>query len=215
MRARFVCLLLLGGFTACVRAPRPPPRLPPPAPLENTASLTGSVIATGEIKADLAGAIVFLEPIADAGSPANLGELEIRLRKGRFEPRVLVVQRGQRITWANLDPIFHGVFSFSSRNRFDLGMFAPNERRSISLAMAGPVRFHCPIHVGEGGIVFVAPSPYLSRASRRAQYAIHGVPPGRHLLSAWSDGWSATAREITLSAGESAHADVLLAPERG
>ena len=212
MRARFVCLLMLCGITGCVRTSRPPP---PPPPLGNTASLSGSVIGTGEIRADFAGTLVFLEPIAEAEPLANLGEAEIRVRKGKFEPRLLVVQRGQRITWSNLDPIFHGVFSYSSRNRFDLGMFAPNERRSISLAMAGPVRFHCPIHVGEGGIVFVAPSPYLSRTSRRAQYAIHGVPPGRHLLSAWSDGWSATAREITLRAGESAHADVLLAPERG
>lgn len=212
MRARFVSLLMLCGIAACVRTPRPP--LPPPSPIESTASLTGFVIGTGEIKADLAGTIVFLEPIAEAGLLANLGEAEILLRKGRFEPRLLVVQRGQRIAWTNLDPIFHGVFSYSSRNKFDLGVVAPNERRAISLATAGPVRFHCPIHVGEGGIVFVAPSPYFARASRRAQYTIRGVPAGRHLLSAWIDGWSAPAREITLHAGESAHADVLLRPER-
>ena len=212
MRARFVCLLLLCGITACVRTSRPP--LPPPPTLENTASLAGSVTGTGEIRADFAGTLVFLEPIAEVGPLANLGEAEIRVRKGNFEPRLLVVQRGQRITWTNLDPVFHGVFSYSSHNKFDLGVYAPSERRATSLETPGPVRFHCPIHVGEGGIVFVAPSPYLARASRRAQYAIRDVPPGRHLLSAWRDGWSATPREITLRAGESAQAEVLLRPER-
>lgn len=211
MRVRFAGLLLLCAGVACVRTPRP--TAPLPLPLESSASLTGFARAD-EVTADLSRTVVFLEPITETGLPESLGDAEIRLRKGHFEPPELVVQRGQRITWTNLDPIFHGVFSYSSRNQFDLGVYGPNERRAISLATSGPVRFHCPIHVGEGGVVFVAPSRHFAQTSRRARYAIRGVPPGRYLLRAWSDGWSATAREITLHAGESAHADVLLRRER-
>jgi plastocyanin len=175
--------------------------------------LTGSIALEGEADANGAEAIVFLEPIPQVAPPEPSGDAEIRIRRGRFAPRLLIVQRGQRVTWTNLDPIFHGVFSYSSRNQFDLGVYAPGERRATSLATAGPVRVHCPIHVGEGGIVFVAPSPYFAR-SRRARYATPNVPPGRYWLSAWTDGWSAMKREVTLRAGEAAHADVVLRRER-
>jgi plastocyanin len=209
LRARFgVLLAALCGFAACVHGKWP---LLPSTP--SSASLSGSIAIEGEADASVADAIVFLEPIPQVPAPEPSGDVEILIRRGRFDPRLLVVQRGQRVSWANLDSIFHGVFSYSSRNRFDLGVYAPSERRAASLAASGPVRFHCPLHVGEGGIVFVAPSPYFAR-SRRAQYAISAVPPGRYWLSAWTDGWSATAREVTLRAGESAHADVVLRRER-
>ncbi len=207
-------LIAACGGAACARAPGPLFRLKrPPAPAV-TASLTGSVTTQGERAADLVGAIVFLEPIAHSAPHEPVGDAEIRIHRGGFAPGFLVVQRGQRVTWTNLDRIFHGVFSYSNRNQFDLGVFGPNEARGTSLARLGPVRVHCPIHVSEGGIVFVAPSPYYAVSGQGAAYAIRGVPPGRYWLSAWIDGWSAAAREITLRLGESAHADVLLRPER-
>jgi plastocyanin len=209
LRACYAVSLLLCGALACVR-PLPPLTLR----TADTASLTGSLIGTGEVRADFARAIVFLEPIPEMSAPTTLGDAAVRVQRGRFDPSVQIVQRGQRVTWANLDPVFHGVFSYSRRNEFDLGVFAPNERRSAVFAEAGPVRFHCPIHIGEGGVVFVAPSPYFTRSSRRADFELRGVPPGRYWLSAWTDGWSAAPREITLRAGESAHAGVLLRPER-
>jgi plastocyanin len=211
MRLQFGVLLVTAcGFAACVHGKWP---LSPST--SSSASLSGSIAIEGEGEADanLADAIVFLEPIPQVPAPEPSGEAEILIRRDRFEPHLLVVQRGQRVSWANLDSIFHGVFSYSSRNQFDLGVYAPSERRAASLATSGPVRFHCPLHVGEGGIVFVAPSPYFAR-SQRAQYAISAVPPGRYRLSAWTDGWSATAREVTIRAGESAHTDVVLRRER-
>jgi plastocyanin len=213
LRARYVLSLLVCGLAACVR-PLPPAFTSPTLPAVYTASLTGSLIGTGEVKADFSRAIVFLEPIPETHAPATLGDAEVRVQRGRFDPSVQIVQRGQRVTWTNLDPVFHGVFSYSRRNEFDLGVFAPSEQRSAAFAEAGPVRFHCPIHIGEGGVVFVAPSPYFTRSSRRASFELRGVPPGRYWLSAWTDGWSAAPREITLRAGESAHAGVLLRPER-
>jgi plastocyanin len=218
LRARFGILLAMACcLAACVRGPRPPltpsATSPSPTPLATSASLTGSVVIEGEADANAAGAIVFLEPIPRVAAPEAIDGAQILVRRGRFEPRLLIVQRGQPITWTNLDPIFHGAFSYSSLNAFDLGVYAPNAHRTISLAKAGPVRFHCPIHVDEGGVVFVAPSPHFARAERTA-YAIRGVPPGRYWLSAWTDGWVAAAREVTLHAGESAHTDVRMRRER-
>ncbi len=209
MRGRFAALLGIAcGLAACVRSAQPPL-----APIELPASLTGSILIEGEADDTAAEAIVFLEPIPRATARPPREGAEMLVRRGEFVPLLRVVQRGQRITWKNLDTIFHGVFSYSSRNEFDLGVIAPNDQRAISLAKVGPVRFHCPIHVGEGGIVFVAPSPHFALAQRDG-YAIPGVPAGRYWLSAWTDGWSATRREVTLHAGESAHTDVLLRRER-
>jgi plastocyanin len=196
-------------MAACVHAPR---AAGPNASPVRAASLSGSVSAAGA-DSGAAPTIVFLEPIPRSGASRGGEDAELRIRRGRFEPSVRVVQRGQRVAWTNVDSIFHGVFSYSTGNAFDLDVFAPQERRATALAEVGPVVVRCPIHADERGIVYVAPSPYFAHA-RHERYALSSLPPGRYWLSAWSDGWVSPRREITLRAAEVARADLVLRRER-
>jgi plastocyanin len=212
LRAARCMLALALAFSAgaCARRlPQAPPPLPPPS----SAQLSGELVAH-EPSGGSREAIVYLQ--ASASDPARTrgSVVEATIRRGAFDPNPAVVLRGSRVAWTNADAIYHGVFSLSQRGSVDLGVFAPGERRELELSSAGAVRVHCPIHVDEAGVVFVAPSPHFVRVLRGDRYSLRDLPPGRYWLRAWSDGWIANARDITLRAGESAHADIVLRLER-
>lgn len=187
-------------------------RLAPPPLRPRVAQLEGRLVAS-EAFGGSRGAIVYLEPVAAEAPPADAPPTATSIRRGRFDPDPAIARVGSRVAWTNADSIYHGVFSLTPFGTIDLGVFGPGERRELALAAAGPVRVHCPIHVDEAGIVFAVPSPYFVRVARSGRYALQDVPPGRYWLRAWSDGWSATPRDVTLRPGESAHADVRLLRE--
>src|SRR5262245_28437326 len=140
----------------CLGAPEPP--APPRVEVLPPASLNGRLLTEGErlSPADLERAVVVLEPVqTGAAAPATS---ELHQRSGRLAPDLLAVAPGDGVWLVNDDRIFHGAFSYSRPNDFDLGAYGPGERREIRFEHAGPVRVHCPFHPEESGLIFVTPS---------------------------------------------------------
>jgi plastocyanin len=207
---RIVCVLLGACVLGC--APFGSVR----TPLGTSASLGGNVVAeTGALSvADLSRAVVYLEAIDAPPPQVRRSAFRIRHSTARFAPNLVAVAPGDKVWFVNDDPIFHGVFSYSRPNAFDLGVYAPGKRRAIRFAHAGAVLIHCPIHSGEVGVVFVVPTRLVVRPSPRGIYRIQGAPAGRYWLRAWADGFPEVAYDVTLRAGQEASRDVVLAPAR-
>lgn len=62
-----------------------------------------------------------------------------------FKPRVLVVHRGDRITWVNKDPFPHTVTSTSGK--FDSHEIAPDGSWTYVARKAGEYDYVCTLHV--------------------------------------------------------------------
>lgn len=204
-----VCLRRLAALLACLvlgciggpERPAPPrvESLPP-------ASLSGRLVVEGErlSAADLARAVVYLEP-TQAQPPASApADSELHHRSARLSPDLLAVAPGDAVWLVNDDRIFHGAFSYSRPNAFDLGAYGPGERRRIQLAHAGAVRIQCPFHPDESGVVFVTPTRLVARPASSGAYQIGGVAPGRYWLKVWIDGLPELAYDVTLRPGEAA-----------
>ena len=207
---RIVCVLLGALAIGCA------PLEPLLAPLRGSASLGGRVVAeTGALSvADLSRAVVYLEPI-DAPPPQVWpSTFRFHHKAGQLAPNLVAVAPGDEVWFVNDDPIFHGVFSYSRPNAFDLGAYGPGTRRVIRFAHAGAVRLHCPIHSDEVGVVFVVPTRLVVRPSARGIYRIQGAPAGRYWLRVWADGFPEVAYDVTVRAGEEAFRDVVLTPAR-
>ena len=58
----------------------------------------------------------------------------------------------------NDDVIFHNVFSYSTPNDFDLGLYPRGESRAKTFQYPGVVRIYCSIHESMNATIFVAPS---------------------------------------------------------
>ena len=58
----------------------------------------------------------------------------------------LKIKVGDVISFKNLDPYFHNVFSLSDAKLFDLGSFPQGQSRSVTFDKAGKVEVECAIH---------------------------------------------------------------------
>jgi len=177
--------LALLGLGACTPAP---PRVPlPPRP---TGAVEGRVLLRppGSRSADAFQVVVYLDPL-EVGTrvrpPAQVRTL--RLLEGRFEPELLVVARGQTVRFSNQGAPYHRMFSSSDGNEFDVGLLKTGDVRDVALDHAGVVRVYCRLHPWEGGVIFVAPTPYFQTLEPPGHYSIAGVPPGDYRLATWSD----------------------------
>src|SRR5205814_236879 len=81
------------------------------------------------------------------GSPARGKVFEIKQKEKQFLPKVAVVPVGTRLSFPNMDAVFHNVFSKSPGNAFDLGGIKAGEKPgSVVVSQPGHVEIFCNIH---------------------------------------------------------------------
>jgi plastocyanin len=161
----------------------------------------------GRVALDLAGArladfgplVVYLE-----GGPPSSGRSagpELRQREARFSPPFLAVAAGDAVSMPNDDDIFHNVFSFSSPNDFDLGLYPSGESREVAFGHPGVVKIYCSIHEAMSATIFVAPTRWFAVADADGGFALRDVPPGRYRLRTWAERLPPSEREVDVGAG--------------
>jgi plastocyanin len=68
-------------------------------------------------------------------------------QKGKaFSVTTLKANVGDTLTFENLDPFAHNIFSLSDLQSFDLGVFSNGETRQIKLDHKGTLEIECAIH---------------------------------------------------------------------
>jgi plastocyanin len=128
--------------------------------------------------------------------------VEIKQENKQFIPRVQVVPIGTSVSFPNLDPIFHNVFSNSARNSFDLGSYrAGDQTRSAVFNSPGVVDIYCNIHQRMSAHVLVVPSKLYTRVRPDGSFRIEGVPAGLRNLVAWSPSLKPTQQKVEVGPG--------------
>jgi len=208
---RVLCVVLAGCVLGCVAEPEAAPSPPRDEPASE-ASLSGRLLTTDERLSpdELARTVVYLEPTTGAAIDPAPAPFEVHHRGSRFEPELVAVAPDDAVWFVNDDAIFHGAFSYSRPDPFDLGVYGPGERRLMRFVHAGPVRIHCPIHSEEEGVVFVVATRLVVRPAPSGAYQITGASAGRYWLKAWADGLPTAAYDVTLRPGEAAFRDIVL-----
>jgi len=142
------------------------------------------ILERGQPLADLAGAWAWYEPAA--GAPTGAPEVAtIATRNRRFTPRVVVVSAGSTVRFPNDDPIRHNVFSISTGNRFDLGLYGLGAGRSCTLRQSGLVRVFCNVHRSMSAFVLVLDTPFRAAPDTAGRFVLAGLPPGDGVLHVW------------------------------
>ena len=141
-------------------------------------------------KADRSGVVVWLKSTtndnrAATHSPAR-PQFEIRQSHKKFEPHLLPVPVGSVVSFPNLDPFFHNVFSLYDGNRFDLGLYEAGATRSVRFDRPGVSFIFCNIHPEMSAVVVVVDGPYAV-SNPAGRVFIPSVAPGRYRLYAWNE----------------------------
>ncbi len=162
-------------------------------------------------------ALVYLEGLP-AAKPAE-GMVEIKQDGLQFQPRAVVVQRGMRVSFPNLDKEYHNVFSYSKAKRFDLGRFPKGETREVSFDEPGLVRVFCEIHEHMRAFVLVVDSPCTAVAAPDGKFRLAKVPAGTYTLVAWHEQYETVRLKVEVKTGD-VQVDVTFAraaadPDRG
>jgi plastocyanin len=123
--------------------------------------------------------------IAGGSSAAPSGAIRVVQRDTSFAPGVVVVSRGTEVAFANDDPFFHNVFSYSRPKRFDLGRYPRGESKSVTFDSPGIVKVFCEIHDWMRSAVVVTENPYHVLVAEDGSFTIRDVPAGRYELRVW------------------------------
>jgi plastocyanin len=127
-----------------------------------------------------------------------------------FSPSWAVVQRGATISFPNKDNIYHNVFSLSSGNSFDLGLYSGGESKSHTFNEPGEVEIYCNIHPQMAASALVVPNRLFAKVKPDGTFEIPGVPPGKRKIVAWAPGSRMTTSWVDLDAGAAAVVDLKL-----
>lgn len=126
------------------------------------------------------------------------GRFTISQHDMMFMPEVLVVPVGSSVTFGNLDPFRHHVYSFSPTKKFELKLFGQGEKRSITFDKPGLVAIGCNIHDQMQGYIRVAATAFVGRTDARGRVTLPGLPAGRYALKVWHSRLRAPGHELSL-----------------
>lgn len=129
-------------------------------------------------------------------------KVTINQKDKQFVPAWAVVRSGTTIAFPNNDNIYHNVFSLSSGNTFDLGLYnSGSEAKTRTFRSAGSVDVYCNIHPHMAASVLVVPNQLFAKVKPDGSFEIKDVPQGQRKVVAWAPGSKMTSQWVELTDG--------------
>ena len=131
-------------------------------------------------------AVVTLYPAGAAARPAHAGgRFVVSQQNLQFRPFLTIIPVGADVSFPNLDPTKHHVYSFSPAKKFELKLFAKDQSRTVHFDKAGVVALGCNIHDQMSAFVVVTDSAWTARTNAQGTVQFADAPnaPGR--LTVW------------------------------
>jgi plastocyanin len=131
-------------------------------------------------------------------------------RNRRFFPEILVIQAGSQVSFPNLDPVFHNIFSLSAAKSFDLGNYAKGDTRLVTFTEPGIVYVNCHLHSNMAATIVVAPNRWNAMADRDGKFTLRDIPPGKYTIVAWHKAAGYFRQQVQIASGRTEHVEFLI-----
>jgi len=131
-------------------------------------------------------AVVTLYSSAEGARTAHPGgHFVVSQKELQFRPFLTIIPVGADVSFPNLDPTKHHVYSFSPAKKFELKLFAKDQSRTVHFDKAGVVALGCNIHDQMSAFVVVTDSAWTARTNTQGMVQFADAPnaPGR--LTVW------------------------------
>jgi plastocyanin len=120
-----------------------------------------------------------------ATKPGSGGSFSVSQKDMQFHPFVLVVPVGAKVSFPNLDPTRHHVYSFSPAKKFELKLFAKDQSRSVTFDRPGVVALGCNIHDAMTAFIYVSDTQYSAKTGANGVAQFANAPGGSGKVSVW------------------------------
>jgi plastocyanin len=127
--------------------------------------------------------VVYLE--GDLPSQTGAITVEIVQDNRRFVPDTLWIPVGSTVSFPNLDPVFHNVFSLSKPKEFDLGNYPKGHTRTVVFQKPGVVFVNCHLHPNMSAAIVISPNRWGVKTGPDGKFTLAAVPPGSYTIVAW------------------------------
>ena len=144
--------------------------------------------------------LVWLEPAAGRVAPKPPAKFQMTTRGKTLIPHVLAIPVGSTVEFPNDDPISHNLFSLSSANTFDLGLYRKGAGKTEKFPAPGVVNVYCNVHPTMSAVIHVMPTPYYAFADGGGNFAVHDVPAGKYKVVAWNEQGGQTQTMVDVGA---------------
>jgi plastocyanin len=151
--------------------------------------------------------VIWLEgpgPVQEGGFASGKVTLSMQQLGRQFSPNLLVVPAGSTVSFPNMDPIFHNVFSLSKPKAFDLGNYPKGDSRSVVFSKPGIVSVNCHLHPNMAATIVVTPNQWYAKVDRSGRFEVSGLTPGRYTIVAWHKAAGFFRRSVVIEAGHEA-----------
>ena len=152
----------------------------------------------------LANAVVSVPGVPGGVLPPPV-EVSIEQEACLFEPHVVAVPVGSRLTFVNTDVCLHNVHLLAGGMTLgNIAMPLKGQRSKMPLnilAKPGNVRFKCDVHSWMDGYVYVFDHPGFAVSGKSGAFRIPEVPPGTYELQIQHELLGSTTRKVTVPAG--------------
>jgi plastocyanin len=153
--------------------------------------------------------VIYLEGPA-APQAKDAAPVQVEQINRRFSPELVVIPAGTSVSFPNMDPIFHNIFSLSKAKSFDLGNYDKGDSRTVLFSKPGIVEVYCHLHPNMAATVVVTPNRWYARVDRSGQYQIPDVPPGEYTVVAWHKAAGFFRKTIVVGADHDGVADFFI-----
>jgi plastocyanin len=136
--------------------------------------------------APIANAVVTVKP--EAGAPRGrtiAGPFVMAQKDMQFQPFVLIVPVGAEVSFPNLDPFHHHVYSFSKAKTFELKLYGRDDTRVVKFDKPGVVALGCNIHDDMSAFILVVDTPFAAKSGAGGQAVVRDLPPGPATVTVW------------------------------
>jgi plastocyanin len=131
-------------------------------------------------------AVVTLRPAgAAARPPRSGGRFVVSQQSLQFHPFLTIVPVGADVSFPNLDPTKHHVYSFSPAKKFELKLFARDQSRTVRFDKAGVVALGCNIHDQMSAFIVVTDSAWTARTNAQGLVSFGDAPNAPARLTVW------------------------------
>ena len=146
--------------------------------------------------------VVFLEAVQPAVL-VDAQKLNIIENTGcRYAPRILAMQKGERLRVRNNDPKLHIPHSYlNEKTVFMLSLPFKNTILDATQKIrdTGILKLVCDTHAWMLGYVYVFDHPFFAVTDDKGVFSIPNVPAGTYTLKAWHEDAGVRSQEIVVS----------------
>jgi plastocyanin len=156
--------------------------------------------------------LVWLEPAGGKMIRKSPATFQMMTRGKMLIPHVMAIPTGSTVQFPNDDPISHNLFSLSTGNSFDLGLYRKGAGKSEKFDSPGLVNVYCNVHPNMSSVIHVMATPFYVFSDPAGNYALTDVPPGKYRLVAWNEigGQAETPIEVSNAGAVSGNLSVTL-----